>query len=789
MNNLLSNKQYGNGFSLLRKVDMFGVPIQINFNYENKHTTKFGGIMSLAIVALLLTLLINLLISIINKSNPQVLQEQLIVENPSRYDLNNQNFNFAITLLDENYSPFIDESYYTITANFLYKQNQTLANGTIIQQFQSKNIDLVSCNPSSFQVQGTSQFFMSQDYNNLYCIKDINQLYIVGQFDQPDFSVIQYFVSQCSGVNCQNQTEIQRKLSVSQLQIYYSNYAVRLSNLSEPFQPLGQSLFWQTSLKSAQVIDITYMNTYVTDDLGLISNNYVTQSKLLYSNNRVTFSSSATSYFYQLSIFMEKNKEMQYRRSYMKLTQAISQVGGIYNVLFLIGCLIAQPYSYLELQRKIVNSTFSFSSQYLNQDNKQKKKDSKNKKDKGKQQKGTDKQKVNGTQKEQEGQESNRTTNNNQQNNLNETFQNKDYIIEDNQQRNSNTERPVLDKSKNSDQMSRLEVQKSNIISTAYTEFKVRSVEYFKYYLQCFKCFKSDIQLILSFGTKKIYEFTDICYIVNKLIEVEKIKHLILNDQQLKLFEYVPKPKITKSIIDGYRQAKQNERLLYKAIKSKQTVQLDQLDSKLRRDSANQQLNILTIMNRSQLDKAREAQRAYNYIYKNQKKLSKIDKKLLLLLDEQHIPLFDSNSFDSSMIGKYNNNILQQNNQQSESLGSPQQTNKNFIPDYTLDQSQILKKSVYYVEQKSKNQEIMDEIQKEEQEQQTQNHNKITDKTTNAAIPIEDISMSCHSHINNDPYQMSVIGASPALQINDDDIPFHFRNISSNDICQQNQNE
>ncbi|KAL4475040.1 hypothetical protein ABPG74_001736 [Tetrahymena malaccensis] len=788
MKDLLSNKQYGNGFTLLRKLDMFGVPIQINFNYENKHTTKFGGIMSITIFALLLTLLINLLIQIINKSNPQVLQEQLIVENPSRYDLSDKNFNFALTLLDENYSPFIDESYYTITANFLYKENQTLANGTIIQQFQSKNIDLIKCTQSSFQVEGTIQFFMSQDYNNLYCIKDINQLYIVGQFDQPDFSVIQYFVSQCSGANCQNQTEIQRKLSLSQLQIYYSNYAVRLSNLSQPFQPLGQSLFWQTSLKSAQVIDITYMNTYVTDDLGLISSNYVTQSQLLYSNNRVTFSSSTTSFFYQVSLFMEKNKEMQYRRSYMKLTQAISQVGGIYNVLFLIGCLIAQPYSYLELQRKIVNSTFSFSSQYLNQESQQNDKSSKKKKKKGKQQKDTDTNQARGSQSQQIGQNSNRTTNNNQQNILNETFQNKDYVIEDNKQGSNNTERPVLDKSKNSDNTSGLQEQNKSMINTAYSEFKVRTVEYFKYYLQCFKCFKSEIQMILNFGTKKIYEFTDICYIVNKLIEVEKIKHLILNDQQLKLFEYVPKPKITKSIIDSYRQAKQNEKLIYKAIKSKQTVQLDQLDNKLRRGSTTQQLNILTIMNRSQLDKAREAQHAYNYIYKNQQKLSKIDKKLLLLLDEQHIPLFNSNSFDSSVIGKYNSK-LQQNDLNSQSLSSPQKTNKNFNAEYNLDQSQTIKKSVYYVEQKSKNQDIMEEIQKEEQDEQTSNRNQITDKTNNPAIPLEDISMSCNSYVNNTPYQMSVIGASPALQINEDDIPFHFRELSSNDISQRNQKE
>ncbi|KAL4512151.1 hypothetical protein ABPG72_005153 [Tetrahymena utriculariae] len=101
-----------------------------------------------------------------------------------------------------------------------------------------------------------------------------------------------------------------------------------------------------------------------------------------------------------------------------------------------------------------------------------------------------------------------------------------------------------------------------------------------------------------------------------------------------------------------------------------------------------------------------------------------------------------------------------------------------------MDQSQTLKKSVSLVEQNFKNQDIIDEIQKEEQQQQTSNHNQIKDNTTNAAIPLEDISMSCNSCINNTPYQMSIIGASPALQINQDDIAFHFRDISSNEISQ-----
>ncbi|EAR86356.1 ubiquitin-conjugating enzyme family protein (macronuclear) [Tetrahymena thermophila SB210] len=759
MNELFSNRQVGGGFTILRKLDIFGVPIQINFNYENKHTTKFGGIVSLAVFSLIFVFLINLLLQISNKNNPQVIQEQLVVDSPSRFDLSDQNFNFAIGLLDENFSPFFDESYYKIRGNFLFKQNYTYPNGTVTQEFQSQEIELVRCTAESFKVDGTQNFFLSQQYNNLYCIKDISKFYLVGQFDQPNFSVIQYFISQCSGSNCQNSTEIKRKLSISQLQIYYSNYAVKVSNLTQPFQPIGQSLFWQTNLLLGQVIDITYMNTYVTDDLGLISNSYVTKTNLLYSDNRVIFSSSASDYIYSISIYMEKNREQQYRRSYLKFTQAISQVGGIYNVLFLIGCLIAQPYSYLELQRKIVNSTFSFSGDYLTNNgnkNNKRKKSNKNKK------KNLEAMQSNIAC---DGKSSNKSTNT-QLNiqNFQDALKNKDYLQPDKDQKGNNTSRPVLDKTKDQEDL------KYDIISSIYNEFKIRSIEYFKYYLKCFSCFKSDIQTILNFGTNKIYEFTDICFIVNKLIEVEKLKHLLLNDQQLKLFEYVPKPKITKSIISDYNQAKQNEKQLKKAIKQKQIVQLDIFENKPIQVQDPQQLNILTIMNKSQLDKARDAQQAFNYIYKHQKKLTKIDKKLILLLDEKHLPLFNSNSLENSIVGKYNSLMqININSQNQESIESQAKQNKNY--ENTLDQSQI-RKSLYFFEQKNKNIEVIEETQKEEQNIQNSAPPLKQEDNLASSIALENISMSCYSYVNNIPQQLSVLAASPAFNIIED---FNFK--------------
>lgn len=89
------------------------------------------------------------------------------------------------------------------------------------------------------------------------------------------------------------------------------------------------------------MINLEFINTYVRDDLGLISTSIRTQQNLLYVNSRTMQSSNADEYFYKVSLFMVKNKEQHYNRKFLKLTEAVSQVGGIYNVFFFLGCLIA----------------------------------------------------------------------------------------------------------------------------------------------------------------------------------------------------------------------------------------------------------------------------------------------------------------------------------------------------------------------------------------------------------------------------------------------------------------
>ena len=49
-------------------------------------------------------------------------------------------------------------------------------------------------------------------------------------------------------------------------------------------------------------------------------------------------------------------------------------------------------------------------------------------------------------------------------------------------------------------------------------------------------------------GVKTIFSHLDIYYVLQKFMELDKLKMLLLDDNQFKLFEYLPKPIILKTL-------------------------------------------------------------------------------------------------------------------------------------------------------------------------------------------------------------------------------------------------
>ena len=73
---------------------------------------------------------------------------------------------------------------------------------------------------------------------------------------------------------------------------------------------------------------------------------------------------------------------------------------------------------------------------------------------------------------------------------------------------------------------------------------KMKVKDYLKFFFSgfCFRKFEKKLQL--QHCNQHLHERLDIVYIIHRLTEVEKIKMLLLNNEQRKLFEFLPKPLI-----------------------------------------------------------------------------------------------------------------------------------------------------------------------------------------------------------------------------------------------------
>ena len=151
--------------------------------------------------------------------------------------------------------------------------------------------------------------------------------------------------------------------------------------------------------------------------------------------------------------------------------------------------------------------------------------------------------------------------------------------------------------------------QIGNMIKSIFTvETNTFSMSFKDYINYFFNPNKSHQKKIIDTGIKKIEELLDIVHVSNKLLEIDKIKYLLLNENQLNLFDYLPKPKISTIL-------KENKLLLNKF------SEIPEKDQKL-------------------IEKAMIAKNSFIEI-KNQKSLSNIDEKLLKLIDKNLIEILN----------------------------------------------------------------------------------------------------------------------------------------------------
>ena len=473
-------------------IDFFSIipSSKITFLKKDKFSTKLGIFSSWVVIALTMVTFFNFGSNMIKHENPNFFLSQIVTPDPENFELHPENFFFAFGLqnLKNKSQHFIDETIYTVQVI-----KRTKIEGNIMLQY----LNTSTCDADKVpDINDLKDYFIRNNVGKLYCIQNYSDIVpeLKSTWDGTFYKNVLVNVLACKNDSnkndCQSPETIKNTLNSANFAMYMTNLAVDSNNYENPIAYYGKQIYTPISSTTLTYIELLFAHLeFLTDDGFLFENiketktvNFVSSRQILTFNNETIM---------QLDLKLDKIKTT-YKRKYDTIQEVAANIGGIIQAIMIVMNFIVPSLANLDFRQTLANTLFYFDNNDYHV----------------KFSKGTNmnrsKMKIVSTQIK---------------------FKEKVREIKNGFPRNG-----ILPKKK-------LEIEKLE---------KNVHITYWEYLFSCLKTDQTQkkIQLINK-GLDMVDNTLDISFIMNKLIELDKLKLLLLNKSQLSLFQIIPKPVIS----------------------------------------------------------------------------------------------------------------------------------------------------------------------------------------------------------------------------------------------------
>ncbi|CAD8061767.1 unnamed protein product [Paramecium primaurelia] len=362
----------------IKQFDLFAQPLQLLVDKKEYHQTLFGSILTVLLLALFSNLLYQKLVTLFDRSNPTSLSSEIYHSQPEQYSLMPSNFTMTFAFQNSSYNTYIDESIYVVSA-YLVKKSAKLQDGYKIDVYDKQELPLVKCNEQLIQQQELKEYFSHLDLPTNYCIdwNKIPNIQIQGTFDAPKFEYIIMQFNTCTEQNkksqpCKSQKEIEQALTQNYFSFQISSQTTNLKNPNSPYQPKGQDLFTTISSNIYKEISIYLEPLTTITDVGLIQTKLEYEKTLRYGRHTEMLDLSQSDLIMNVVIRLDTTEYVDYR-TYPKIQEILAELGGLWQVLFSLFYIISKPINKISLLLQLINSLYEFKDKQQYEDNFQQK--------------------------------------------------------------------------------------------------------------------------------------------------------------------------------------------------------------------------------------------------------------------------------------------------------------------------------------------------------------------------------------------------------------------------------
>ena len=319
-------------FELFIYLDLFGTKPRFLIDGYKSQRSYIGAFISIICCSCVFMFFIYFFEKILSHSKPNMVVSNLIDDLPDKYYFNDD-FVFAISLQFPNYTNYVNERIYFLK---LYDvEYYFLEDNSYI--FKEKEIPISLC--SNYNIKVLPEYFGGLNLKQLYCA-NFSGYYLEGEYGQKKWRTLNFKFSKCRNFsnynNCLNQEEIDKYLQSGYVDIFMTDKMIVPKDFKNPTKIYGKNIFDSINGKEYMDYWIYLKRLEVQTDEGIVFDQIVKTSVLSFEKTSTMKYSLLDETFLQVILRISINKEI-YDRTYMKLQEALANVGGMVKIIFTIG--------------------------------------------------------------------------------------------------------------------------------------------------------------------------------------------------------------------------------------------------------------------------------------------------------------------------------------------------------------------------------------------------------------------------------------------------------------------
>ena len=329
-------------------VDIYGTKPQFNLGKIENFKTSFGSFLTIVSISITVLAVSYFSLQLLDDSNPKLVSSIRNIFNPPLVYLNETNYGIAFGLQNPfTYDQFVDETIYRAEA-FHMTGSRVSKGNTSYFDWKVKQLEVERCSLNKFP-NAYSDLYKDVPLTNYYCFKN-NSFSLFGTFLNPEYQYIMIKLFECKNsterniTNCQAKSYIDEILAGAFFGFSHTDLTIDPTNYLHPNQLYAGDSYTTVSNKFFKEMH-HYLNIINFDtDKGWLMSDIKKQTflKLDYIKEMTDFRKADNFLSYAIKL---STKVETYARSYSKVQNIAAEAGGFLKITSVVCLLISFYYN------------------------------------------------------------------------------------------------------------------------------------------------------------------------------------------------------------------------------------------------------------------------------------------------------------------------------------------------------------------------------------------------------------------------------------------------------------